>query len=138
MTGGGPQSGLNARWIVKLDGMVELPAGVNLSGKLNGHQGYVYPRSFWTPPRRGGIGRAYVYLNPFGEDRYDDFWIADSRLEKTFDIKGTRLSGMADIFNLFNAATVLARESRENLSNGDRVLNILAPRVLRFGVRWVF
>ncbi len=138
MTAGGPQSGLNARWIVKLDGMVELPAGVNLSGKLNGHQGYVVPRNFYTPPRRGGIGRAYVCLNPFGVDRYDDFWIADLRLEKTFDVKGTRLSGMADIFNLFNAATVLARESRQNLSNGDRVLNILAPRVLRFGVRWVF
>ena len=138
MTAGGRQSGLNARWIVKLDGMVELPAGVNLAGKLNGHQGYAYYRNFYTPPRGGGIGRAWVWLNPFGVDRYHDFWIADLRLEKTFDVKGTRLSGMLDIFNLFNASTVLARESRQNLSNGDRVLNILAPRVLRFGVRWVF
>jgi hypothetical protein len=134
----GRMSGLNSRWIVKLDGMVELLAGVNLAGKLNGHQGYLYPRCFYTRPRGGGIGRAWVYLNPIGVDRYDDFWIADLRLEKTFDIKGTRLSGMLDIFNMFNAATVLAREPRQNLSSANRVLNILAPRVLRIGVRWVF
>lgn len=117
---------------------MQLPAGVNLAGKLNGRQGYVYPRNFFTQPRGGGIGRANVYLNPFGVDRYGDFWIADLRLEKTFDMKGTRLSGMLDIFNVFNSGTVLAREARQNLSNANRVLNILAPRVLRFGVRWVF
>jgi hypothetical protein len=138
MTGSGNMSGLNSRWILKLDGMVQLPAGVNLAGKLNGHHGYVFPRAFYTPNRSGGIGRAWVYLNPFGVDRYDDFWIADLRLEKTFEIKGTRLSGMLDIFNLLNGGTVLAREPRQNLGNANRVLNILAPRVLRFGVRWVF
>jgi hypothetical protein len=137
-SGGGYWSGLNSSWIVKLDGMVQLPAGVNLAGKLNGHHGYIFPRNFWTPPRGGGIGRAMVYLNPFGVDRYDDFWIADLRVEKTFDVKGTRLSGMLDIFNVLNAGTVLAREPRQNLKNANRVLNILAPRVLRFGVRWVF
>ena len=136
--GFGGLSGLNARCIVKLDGMVQLPAGVNLAGMLNSHQGDVYPRSFRTPPRRGGIGRALMYLNRFGVDRYEDFWIADVRLEKTFDVKGTRLSSMLDIFNLLNASTVFARELRQNLSNANRVLNILAPRVLRFGVRWVF
>jgi hypothetical protein len=134
----GRMSGLNSRWIVKLDGMVQLPAGINLAGKLNGRQGYVYPRAFYTPPRSGGIGRAWVYLNPFGVDRYDDFWIVDLRLEKTFNIKGTRLSGMLDIFNSLNAGTVLAREPRQNLANANNVINILAPRVLRIGVRWVF
>jgi hypothetical protein len=134
----GQRSLLNARWIFKLDGMVQLPAGVNVAGKLNGRQGYIYPRSFWTQPRGGGIGRALVRLNPFGVDRYEDFWIADIRVEKTFDIKGTRLSGMLDIFNVLNAATVLDREYRQNLSSANRVINILAPRVLRFGVRWVF
>jgi hypothetical protein len=79
-----------------------------------------------------------VLLNPAGVDRYEDFWIADLRLEKTFHIKGTRLSGMLDVFNLFNAATVLARERRQNRSNANRVTKILAPRVFRIGVRWVF
>ena len=137
-SGGATARGLNAAWNVKLDGMVQLPAGVNLAGKLNGHQGYIFPRSFYTSPRRGGIGRAWVNLSPFGEDRYEDFWIADFRVEKTFVFKGTRLTGMLDIFNVFNSAYVIAREPRQNLSNANRVLNILAPRVLRFGVRWVF
>jgi hypothetical protein len=71
-------------------------------------------------------------------DRYGDFWIADLRLEKTFDIKGTRLSAMLDVFNMFNAGTVLSRDLRQNVPSANRVMNILAPRVFRFGVRWVF
>ena len=81
-SGMGRYSMLNARWILKMDGMVELPAGIQLAGKLNGHQGYGFPRSFWTPNRGGAIGRAWVNLQPFGEARYDDFWIVDLRVGK--------------------------------------------------------
>jgi hypothetical protein len=129
---------MNARWNIKLDGMVELPAGVNLAGKLNGRQGYGFPSSVWTPPRRGGIGRAWVNLQSLGEARYDDLWIADLRVEKSFDIRGSRLSTMLDVFNVLNAATVLSREPRQNLPVANRIYDILAPRVLRIGVRWVF
>lgn len=137
-SGTGQYTMLNARWNLKLDGLVKLPAGVNLAGKLNGRQGYGFPRSFWTPLRGGGIDRAWVNLQTFGNARYDDLWIADLRVEKSFDIRGTRLSGMLDIFNLFNTATVLSREPRQNLTTANRIVDILAPRVLRFGVRWVF
>ncbi len=129
---------MNAQWNIKLDGMVELPAGVNLAGKLNGRQGFGFPSSVWTPPRRGGIGRAWVNLQPLGDARYDDFWIADLRVEKSFEIRGSRLSAMLDVFNLFNAATVLSREPRQNLPVANRIYDILAPRVLRIGLRWVF
>jgi hypothetical protein len=118
--------------------MVELPAGVKLAGKLNGRQGYVFYRNYYVRRRRGGIGPAYIYINPFGVDRYDDLWIADLRLEKSFDIRGTRLAGMLDIFNLFNAATVLSRTTLQNVPEANRVYDVLAPRIVRFGVRWVF
>jgi hypothetical protein len=138
MNEGGPASGLNSRWSVKLDGMVQLPASVNLAGKLNGHQGYVFYRNYYVRHRAGGIGSARLYLNPFGEDRYDDFWIVDLRFEKSFDIKGTRLNGMVDIFNLLNAATVLGRQPSQNFASANQIYSILAPRIVRFGVRWIF
>ena len=121
------------RWIGKTCG-----AKCHLAGRLNGRQGYVLPPTFWTPNRGGGIGRADVLLEPIGATRLQNLWIADLRLEKAFDIRGTRLSAMVDIFNLFNAATVLAREKRQNLDSANEIRDILSPRILRFGVRFTF
>ena len=59
-------------------------------------------------------------------------------LDKTFDIGRSRLSAIMDVFNLLNSATVLAREPRQNVSSANRVFDILSPRVIRFGVRWIF
>jgi hypothetical protein len=126
---------LNSRWNVKLDGMVQLPGGVNLAGKLNGRQGYPFIRTFRTPSRAGGLGRIEALLEPVGESRLDSLWIADFRVEKSFDIGGRRLSGMVDIFNLLNSSTVLKREQRQNLTTANRIQDILSPRVVRFGVR---
>ena len=121
-----------------MDGLVQLPAGVTLAGKLNSRQGYIFPRTFWTRSRGGGIGSADVLLEPLGENRLDNLWLADLRVEKSFDIGRTRLSGMVDVFNLFNSATVLAREYRQNLDTANRIDDILSARVIRFGVRWMF
>ena len=90
------------------------------------------------PWRSGAIGPVDVLLELIGESRLEDLWIADLRLEKTWDIGRTRLSGMVDIFNLFNSATVLARHYRQNLKNANKIQDVLSPRVFRFGVRWMF
>jgi hypothetical protein len=129
---------MNSRWVFKLDGMVELPAGIHLAGKLNGRQGYMFPPTFWVQTRGGGIGPVDVLLEPIGESRLEDLWIADLRMEKTFDLGRSRISGMFDIFNLFNSATVLARENRQNANDANRIDDVLSPRVIRFGVRWAF
>ena len=42
---------------------------------------------------------------------------------------------MVDMFNLFNAATVLKREMRQNLNTASNIQSILSPRVFRFGFR---
>ena len=40
-----------------------------------------------------------------------------------------------DAFNLANAATVLARTVRQDTSTGNFATTILAPRVVRLGVK---
>jgi hypothetical protein len=40
-----------------------------------------------------------------------------------------------DVFNLANANTVQAIRSRQNASNANQIQAIVAPRVIRFGVR---
>ena len=114
---------VNARWLFKLDGMIQLPYGINLAGKLNGRQGYFWAQTYRTPNRAGGIGRIEVMLqDALGEKRLENLWYADLRVEKSFNIGKTRWSGMMDIFNLTNAATVLGRHQRQNLSNANQNL----------------
>ena len=115
---------LNSRWNFKIDGMVQLPAGINLAGKLSGREGFIFPRSFRAPNRAGGLGRTEVFLDPIGDSRLDDLWVADLRVEKVFNVGHGRLSGMMDVFNLFDASTVLGRERRQNLTTARRVQDI--------------
>lgn len=126
---------LNSRWNFKIDGLFQLPAGINLAGKLSTREGFIFPRSFRTPNRAGGLGRTEVFLDPIGDSRLEDLWVADLRVEKVFNVGRGRLSGMMDVFNLFDASTVLGRERRQNLTTANRVQDILSARVVRFGVR---
>jgi hypothetical protein len=130
---------VNARWLFKLDGMVQLPYGINLAGKFNGRQGYFWTQTYRTANRAGGIGRTEVMLqDALGENRLPNLWYADLRLEKSFNVGRTRWSGMMDIFNLTNAATVLGKHRRQNLSNANQIWSILSARILRFGLRVYF
>lgn len=129
---------LNSRWNAKLDAMVQLPYGINLAGKVSGRQGFVFPETYRSPNRAGGIGRVEVLLDPIGTTRLQNLWVVDFRVEKDFQIGDTRLSGMVDFFNVTNAATVLGRERRQNFSTANKVQDILSGRLVRFGVRYRF
>jgi hypothetical protein len=119
--------------------MYQLPWDVMMSGRLNGREGFPFLRTFRTPVRAGGIGRTEVLLEPVGDSRYDDLWMADLRFEKGFRFgESAEISGMVDIFNLTNANTILRQESRQNLSTANRIEEILSARILRFGVRVTF
>jgi hypothetical protein len=139
-TQGSGKSGyfLDSRWNFKLDGMVELPYGVRLAGKLNGRQGFPFLRSFRTDNRGQGIGRVEVLLDPVGDSRLKDLWITDLRAEKVFDIGHAQISGIVDGFNVFNSATVLKEERRQNFLTANRIEDILSARVVRFGARLTF
>ena len=82
----GGTSYMNSRWTFKLDGMYQLPYGINIAGKFNGRQGYPWIETFRTDNRAGDLGRAEVLLQPeIGSKRLDNLWYMDIRVEKAFD-----------------------------------------------------
>ncbi len=126
---------LNARWVAKLSGLYALPWGMSAAGFLNMRQGFPFDRVVNVNTRTGGIGAIEVYPKPRTSERYPNFTEVDARVDKTFPFARRRLVAMVDAFNLLNANTVLSRVTRQNASNANNVRTILAPRVVRFGVK---
>jgi hypothetical protein len=126
----------NAKWLVKAMGMYTLPWwDIGVAGFYNLRQGYPFPRAIRTPSRANRAGIADVLLAPMGEERLPNLYTLDFRVDKTFSVGTMRVVPSMDIFNLTNVNTVLARRRLQNASNANRISGIVAPRVIRFGVR---
>ena len=126
----------NAKWLVKLQGLYTLPLwDITVSGFYQGRQGYPFPQAVLTPARANRAGTALVLLDPLGEVRHPNLHYADFRVERAFQLRDVRIVPSLDIFNLTNTNTVLARRRTQNAANANLISGIVAPRVLRFGVR---
>ena len=68
------------------------------------------------------------------EDRLNQ---VDLRFSKTFKLGRTKIQGMFDIYNLFNASTVLAINANYGPS-WLRPSNILGARLFKFGAQLDF
>ena len=65
----------------------------------------------------------------------------DLRGEKTFSFSGRVLALSLDLFNVFNSSTVLGRQYDVTATGNtgfNQPLEIMNPRLLRFGVRFQF
>jgi hypothetical protein len=71
-----------------------------------------------------------------GDERLPVFQTVDFRVDKPFTFfKQLRLVASVDVFNLLNGNTELSIRGTQNSSNANTISSLLAPRVLRFGVR---
>ena len=126
----------NAKWLLKASGMYTLPwQNINVAGSYNGRQGYPFPQAILTPSRANRAGTANVLLDTLGDVRLPDFHLLDVRIDKAFTFGTTRIVPSMDIFNVFNSNTVLAYRRIQNATNANNISGIVAPRVIRFGVR---
>jgi len=126
---------INSKWLFKLSGVYELPYAFNVSAFYNARQGYPQEISVQTPSRPNGAGQIDVLLNPVGDTRLPNYQNIDLHVERPIRFNTVRFIPSLDIFNLSNANTVQAIRSRQNASNANQIQAILAPRVLRFGIR---
>jgi hypothetical protein len=101
-------------------------------------QGYPYNRVIQTPNRAGGLGQVDVDIDRWGDVRLDNFYQLDVRVEKQLPLYGRRVALALDVFNVLNAATVLDRQERQNVTTANFVQEVLAPRVARVGLRLNF
>jgi hypothetical protein len=136
----GEQTGtLNTRWVAKLSGAYDLPFGVTLAAFLNARDGVPFVRSILADGRGNGLADVEVQLEPWGDSRYENFYQVDVRASKSFNLRASHRVGVyADLFNLLNANTVLSRQDQQQLLTANNVLEVLAPRVLRVGVKYSF
>jgi hypothetical protein len=128
----------NSKWLVKLNGRVQLPYDFNLSANYLGRQGFPFPQSILTPNRANGGGTVQVTLDPLGDVRYDDLHTIDLRLDRTFRFGALTLVPALDVFNLTNTNTIQAINRQQAAANANTVSGILPPRVMRVGIsaRW--
>lgn len=126
----------DATIIVKISGTYDLPWGFYLGAFFNYRTGYPAQRYFlYEDLNQGDV---YVDAEKFGATRYTDLAILDLRLSKIFNLsRYGNLEIMLDGFNLFNAHTPLGWDN-ESWEGYKLVTQILAPRIVRLGLKWNF
>ena len=126
----------NAKWLFKASGMYTLPLwNLNLAANTQYRQGYPFPQAVQSPTRPNQAGRATVLLDPLGDVRLENVLLLDLRLDRSFQVGKLRLIPSIDVFNATNTNVVLARRRVQTANNANEISGIVAPRVVRFGVR---
>ena len=130
------QTFVNATWMFRLSGSYREPSsGINVAGSFDSRSGYPFPASIQTPLRPFGAGYAQVYLDRLGDNRLPGVRRLDVRIDRRFTAGRAHVLPAVDVFNLLNAGTPLSMRPVQNAVNANRVSSVLAPRVVRFGVR---
>jgi len=137
--GGGGGSNLagipvNAKWVAKLNGSYRLPYEVNVAATADVRQGYPFAQGVNIASRPNRAPAIAVLLDALGEQRFPDFATMDLRLERAFRVRGMKVLPSFDMFNVFNANTVMGRRTNQNAANANSVFGILAPRIARIGM----
>jgi hypothetical protein len=127
---------VNGKWLARLGASYALPWQMNVAGFYNARSGYPFPQGIQTPSRANSGGIATVYLVPLGDNRLATYQNLDLRLDKTVRlVASAKITLAAEMFNVFNSNTALAKRNIQNASNANNISAIVAPRVFRFGAR---
>jgi len=126
---------VNTKWLFKLSGMYQLPWAVNVSAFYNARQGYPFEQFVLTPTRPNNGGQASVLLDAVGENRLPNFQNVDFHVERPITFMNAHLVPSLDVFNVGNFNTIQALQRQQNAGSANQISSVVAPRVLRFGIR---
>jgi hypothetical protein len=115
--------------------MYQLPFDFNVSAFFNSRQGYPLERGILSPSRANGASTVFVVLDKIGEERLPTYHNLDFHLERPVEVMNIRFIPSFDVFNLANTDIVQAIRGTQNAANANQIQAIVAPRVVRFGVR---
>jgi hypothetical protein len=133
----------------KLNGTYNAPWGINLSPVFRYQAGANFARTLsvsapascactFSAARGGSLSNTTVYADLFGDNKQDDLYVLDVRVEKSINLgHGVKVRAFLDGFNLLNkyAAETIT------VSTGTSYLlptAILGPRTGRIGARLVW
>lgn len=146
-----------SRWLVKIGGLYQLPYDINFGFTFIAREGWIIRERVqiydYTIPNTRDRGQ-WLELSPFSSERLPTYGNLTIRIEKMLRLGDTgRIYLMADLFNVFNTATMIQRYDRDHgtyyvYSDSSKnyfapqrdfdAYSILNPRLLRFGVRFTF
>ena len=105
-----------------------------------GRQGY--PNPIYLTLDAGALDNQLRILadgTEIDSNRFSDLWNVDLRLAKNFKFGGrSNLTVSAEMFNVFNSGTELKRIADASSNSWNRLDEILAPRIVRFGAKLSF
>jgi hypothetical protein len=114
-----------AKWDIGVSGSWKVQSGRNWGRSLS----FAFP----------GDGTQPVRVEPVTSNRAPTVSILDFRADKSFGLgQFGRVTGMVDVFNALNQGTVINFSTVTSSTQFKRVIGILDPRVVRFGVRYEF
>ena len=129
------------KYQMSAQGLYQFNYGINVAGSLNLRQGYGMP--YFEPVESADptLPEKRVLLVDPEDHRLPTVALFDLRAEKAFAFGTRELTVSADLFNLFNSSTVLGRQydiTATGNTGFNQPLEIMNPRLLRFGVRFQF
>jgi hypothetical protein len=139
--GSGAKGGIyiNAEWAYSVTGVYQIPVVETSFGfNLVGREGYPIPYAHRVTTSEGF---KFILIDDDPADRrQEDLTTLDLRLAKDFRFMsgGLGVTVSADVFNVFNEQTVLQRNTRLGVASGNRITELLSPRVFRLGARLTF
>ena len=124
------------------NGSYEGPWGINVGASLVTRQGYAEPFFQSNVSTGDPLGLKQVLIVPRVDAfRLDPVTSFDGRIEKRFTFGSSLFALDFDVFNLFNAGTILGKQYDARLTGAtgfDQVLEIMNPRIARLGLRFTF
>jgi hypothetical protein len=135
---------VNAKWTFRVSGVYQLPLGIDVAGFFNYRSGFPLIRYvttgtiYVTGTTTSASTGTSVNLDKIGDVRLPSVPQLDFRVDKQINIGRFKAVASMDVFNLTNGNTILAERRQQNSTNANTISAILAPRVLRFGVRVTF
>ena len=129
------------RYQISASGLYQFNYGINIAASLNAREGYGMP--FYEPVESADplLPEKRVLLVDPRDSRLPAVALLDLRGEKSFTFGSRELALSLDLFNVFNSATVLGRQydvTTTGTTGFNQPLEIMNPRLLRFGVRFQF
>jgi hypothetical protein len=127
---------INNTWQVNANAMYVAPLGLEISANVFGRQGYPFP--LFRTQALGGEALPVMVTPKVDYFRYENVWDTDLRASKAFTYQRLSVRLTGDLFNVFNANTVLVRNNNILATTFNAIGQNLSPRIFRIGVQLGF
>jgi hypothetical protein len=120
----------SSTWQFNVNGLYQLPMNWSVSGNIYGREGYGLGDYSVSPATSEGFKS--LQNGAIDSVRYDDLWMVDLRVAKTWLLgQNTNVELAGELFNATNENTVLQQDQRMDATTFQRIGEIVSPRVLR-------